>query len=193
MMNARWSLLAVPVIAAMGCSDPVPLPAQGAISLSIRKPSKPSTGTTCPVPGKTYEVSGKAAPTTNKPGDSLIDGESGASISCSVHGNGPYKFSGSFQGATNDTNKYPITVTFSDGVVAADKLTGTATVSVRAPDLADTFASKTSACTVNVIGQQVKGGSIWARFSCDAISAPPQQECEVGSGSVIVFENCDGS
>ena len=193
MMNARWSLLAVPAIAAMGCSDPVPLPAQGAISLSIQKPSKASTGTTCPVPGRTYEVSGKAVPNTNRPGSSLIDGESGASISCSVHGSGPYTFSGSFHGATNDVNKYPITVTFSDGTVAADKLTGTATVNVFAPELAGTFASKTSACTVSVIGQQIKGGSIWASFSCNAISAPPQQECEVGSSSVIVFENCDGS
>ena len=193
MMNARWSFLAVPLLAAMGCSDPVPLPAQGAISLSVQKPSKPTAGTTCPLPGTTYQIGAPNPPSTINPGDSVIDGDKGAEVNCSVHGSGPFTFSGTLHGSTNDVNKYPITVTFSDGNVGADKTTGTVSVSVFTPQLAGTFSSAPSACTVNVIGKQIKGGSIWATVSCAAVSASPAQECEIGTSSVIVFENCDGS
>ena len=195
MKNAcpRWSFLAVPVLAALGCSDPVPLPAQAAITLSIAKP----VGTAA-VPGKdcgvtqTYQVGDPTPPNTITHGDSVIDGDKGASVACSVRGKGPFTFSGSVHAAALDSNKNPITVTFTDGQVGADMLNGTATVSVFTPQLAGTFNSEPGACKISVLHGQIKPGSIWATFSCPGISAPPALLCAI-SESVIVFENCDGS
>jgi hypothetical protein len=192
MMNARWSFLAVPLLAALGCSDPVPLPAQGAITLSVRLPTSSVNGT-CPDSGTTYLVGAPVVPTTSTPGNSLVDGDKGAHISCSVKGSGGgFAFSGSLAANTTQGTPYPITVTFSNGVVDANGV-GTANIGVYTPPLSATYTSS-APCTVKVLGSplQVKGGSIWASFSCPSITYPPSGLCEVGS-SVIVFENCDGS
>ena len=192
MMNARarWSFLAVPLLAALGCSDPVPLPAQGAISLSVGKPTTAVSQMTCPDSGHSYTVySGSVEPSKNSPGESVINGDNGSSISCSVRASGGgFAFSGSFTGVTKDSNHYPITVSFSDGVVDANKVSGTASVSVLTPVLAATFGS-TAPCKITVINSQVKPGSIYATFSCPTISSPPSGLCSVNA-SVIVFENC---
>jgi len=185
MMNARWSFLAVPILAALGCSDPVPLPAQGAISVSVVKSSA-----SCPDPGTLYEVGGPRPPSMGAPGDSVVDG-SGARISCSVKGsNGGYVFSGNLQANTVAPVVVPITGTFSNGVVDA---TGHGTVSfgVRAPALGDYFNSS-APCTVSVIAGAVKPGSIWASFSCPSVKGVSSidQQCEIRT-SVIVFENCE--
>src|SRR3954469_20366556 len=100
MMNGclRWSFLTVPLLAALGCSDPVPRPAQGNMTVSIGDP----TGFKCPASAITYQVGNPKAPsvtaTPNDPGDRLIDGEHNAKIKCSVNGNGPFTFSGTIQG-----------------------------------------------------------------------------------------------
>ena len=193
MMNARalGSILAVPLLAALGCSDPVPLPAQGAISLSVRKPTSVD-GSNCPDSGTEYDVGAPAYPTTGTPGDSLIDGDKGAHISCSVKGSGTtFAFSGSFQATTVTGPPVPITVSFSNGVINGDK--GTAAVSVFTPTLAGAFTSPSGMdCSFNVIGGQLANGHIWASFTCPGIAAPPSRLCAVGP-SVIVFENCDGT
>ncbi|HEY1533592.1 MAG TPA: hypothetical protein VGF76_06225 [Polyangiaceae bacterium] len=166
------------------------LPAQGAISLQIGGPS-----TTCPALGMVYPV-GKRAPSDTDPGQSLVDGESGAAISCSVRGTGPYTFSGSLHATSSDKNEDPITVTFSGGTVNADKTTGSVSVSVFTPQLGNTFTSASTPCAVRVINQQVKGGSIWADFSCPSLTEPPSGECSSGvapSVSTLVLENCAGS
>ena len=192
MMNARWSFLAVPLLAALGCSDPVPLPAQGAITLSVRLPTSSVKGT-CPDSGTTYSAGSPIAPTISSPGNSLVDGDKGAHVSCSVRASGGgFAFSGSFAPSSTMSEGYPITVTFNGGVVDASG-NGTVNIGVYTPKLSATYTSN-PACTVKVLGSplQVKGGSIWASFSCPSITNPPSGLCEVGS-SVIVFENCDGS
>ena len=195
MMNActRWSFLAVPVLAALGCSSPVPLPAQGAISLSVQKPT--SAVGDCPDPGNIYAVATDKdhIPSTSTPGESVIDGDSGTHITCSVRASSTgFVFSGSFNGTTLDGNHYPIAVSFDNGIVNADKVTGSASVSVFTPVLGGTYTSNQN-CTITVLGDhQVKGGSIWASFSCPSIVTTPSGLCRVGP-SVIVFENCDGS
>jgi hypothetical protein len=192
MMNAcaRWSFLAVLVIASIDCSDPVPLPAQGAITLSVTTPSQPVPAMMCPVPGKQYLVGSKGnAPTETDPGESLIDGD-GATVSCSVHGSGPYTFSGSLHASTTEGD--PITVTFTGGTVDADKKTGSVSVNLYTPQLAGNFDSGSTPCTVTVINGQVKNGSIWAQFSCPSVASPPSNLCGIGT-STFVFENCDGS
>src|SRR6187551_2268097 len=100
MMNGcpRWSFLTVPLLAALGCSDPVPRPPQGNLTLSIQKPA---TGT-CPVPGKTYIVGNPKGPSSGSAGDRLVDGQNGASIKCSVKGSGPLTFSGSIKGTSSE-------------------------------------------------------------------------------------------
>jgi len=188
MMNARWSFLAVPLLAALGCSDPVPLPAKAAVTLSVRLPASTANGT-CPDSGTTYYV---GEPLKGDSG-TLIDGDKGAHISCSVKGSGAgFAFSGSLSANTTQGEPNPIVVSFSSGVVDANGV-GTTDLSVFTPKLTGTFRSNAS-CAVQVMGNppQVKGGSIWASVSCPSITAPPAGVCQVGP-SVIVFENCDGS
>jgi hypothetical protein len=207
MKNAcsRWSFLAGPVLAAFGCSDPVPLPAQGAISLQVGGPSS-----TCPEPGNIYPVgrlvndpsdpTGKhkiaQAPSETDPGHSVVDSEGDTKVSCSVRGKGPFTFSGSIHATSNDEAKDPIAVTFQNGVVMPDMKTGTVDVSVFTPQLLAQYASGSTPCTLTVINQQIKGGSIWADFSCPSLTSPPSNACSSGvapSVSTVVFENCDGS
>ncbi|HWZ92033.1 MAG TPA: hypothetical protein VNW92_24380, partial [Polyangiaceae bacterium] len=74
--------------------------------------------------------------------------------------------------------------------------TGTADVAVYTPQLSANFASSMS-CTLQILGgagnEQIKGGSMWASFTCPQIEAPPSGLCGIGTGSTIVFENCSGS
>jgi hypothetical protein len=166
------------------------LPAQGAINLQIGGPS-----TTCPEPGMVYPV-GKPAPSDTNPGQSVIDGESGTTITCSVRGTGPYTFSGSIHATSGDAQRDPISVTFSGGTINADRKTGSVSVGVFTPQLDGNFTSGSTPCTVMVINQQVKGGSIWADFSCPSLTQPPSGECSSGvapSVSTLVLENCAGS
>ncbi|MEI9953076.1 MAG: hypothetical protein WDO74_29870 [Pseudomonadota bacterium] len=107
---------------------PVLRPAQANLALSLQ----PTTGAVnCPVPGMTYVVGNPDGPTDVTPGDRLIDGEHGASIMCSVRGSGPYTFSGTIHAASSQND--PVTVTITNGVINADKRTGSATVSVITP------------------------------------------------------------
>lgn len=199
MMNGcpRWSYLTLPLLAALGCSDPVPRPAQGDLKLSIQPP----TGTgTCPVPGKTYEVA--APPNYNPPiadganpvpGDRLIDGEHGASIKCSVHGSDSFTFSGTIKGLSSESDK--VTFTITNGMINTDKKTGTATIAVNTTQLPANYTSAAGACTITVVGTNVKPGSLWATAKCPSISDPssPGSACSIGETTNFVLENCDGS
>lgn len=196
MMNAclRWSFLAVPLLSALGCSDPVPPPAQGAVTLDLSQPVPTVDQMFCPIT-KVYQVGAKdsktmatLAPTVQDPGESVISGENGSTISCSVTGGGGnFKFSGSLHASTPEGDL--ILVAFQNGVISGT--TGTADVSVYTPQLSSNFAG--TGCTINVQNNQVKGGSIWATFSCPQISAAPSGLCGISADSTIVFENCSGS
>lgn len=153
---------------------------------------QPANHGSCPVTGKTYVVGNPSGPNSVMPGDRLIDGEQGAKVQCSVLGSGPYNFSGSIRGTSSEGDV--VTVKFSDGIVNQDKQTGTATLSVYTPQLASTFVSAAGSCTVSVLGDNVKAGSLWATVSCPSITEPAAgQTCAVGPISTFVFENCDGS
>jgi hypothetical protein len=202
MMNAyaRCSFLAVPLLAALGCSDPVPPPAQGAVTLYLGHTVNPVDQMSCPVTAQTYQIGAtdsktKAvqAPSASTPGQSVISGEGGSSISCSVSGGGgSYKFSGTLSAITPQGDK--ISIQFANGVVGSD-FTGTADVSVYTPQLLAGFSSvgTNMSCAITVQNQQVKGGSIWATFSCPQIASPPSGLCGISAASAIVFENCSGS
>jgi len=131
-------------------------------------------------------------PNTVSPGDRLVDGEQGASITCSVRGAGSsYTFSGAIRGATGQGDLVDLEMT--DGSITGQ--TGSVTLSVNTPQLASRFTSTAGGCTVTVIGDNVKSGSVWASVACSAITDPstPGVTCSVGSVSTFVFENCDGT
>ncbi|HTA88508.1 MAG TPA: hypothetical protein VK745_02995 [Polyangiaceae bacterium] len=196
MMNAcpRWSFLAVPLLAALGCSDPVPPPAQGAVTLDLSQPTPTVSAMSCPIT-KLYQVGAKdpntmavLAPTMQSPGESVISGESGSTISCSVTGGGGnFSFSGSLHASTPQGDQ--ILVSFQNGMISGT--TGTADVNVYTPQLSANFSG--TGCTITVQNNQVKGGSIWATFACPQIAYPPSGLCGISPDSTIVFENCVGS
>ena len=197
MMNGcpRWSFLMVPLLAALGCSDPVPRPPQGNLVLSIQPPM--GTGV-CMVSGKTYALGNPTPPTVGppaKPGDRLIDGEHGATIKCSVHGAGPATFSGTIKGITKDSEANRVSLIITNGIINADKMTGTATLAVNTTQLPNTLTSDANACTITVVGDNVKPGSLWATATCPNIKDPsaPGSACSVGPITNFVLENCDGS
>lgn len=201
MMNAypRWSILAVPLLAVLGCSDPVPPPAQGALTLYVDQPVTHVDGRACPAPGITYQIAATdsktkmlAAPSSTTPGESLISGEKGTNISCSVKksSNG-FAFSGSIHGNSSPAGSI-VDLTMQGGTVDGTSLTGTVNVSIYTPDLSSQFVSSMP-CSVTVLQNQIKGGSMWANFSCPTVTADPSGACGIGSFSTIVFENCDGS
>ena len=192
MMNGcpRWSFLTVPLLAALGCSDPVPRPPQGNLTLSVQQAQTGAAN--CPVPGKTYQIGNPKAPDATQAGNPYIDGEHGASIKCSVKGGGPYNFSGTIKGVSSESDT--VTMTMTNGVVAADKLTGTATIAINAPQLAGTFTSPPDMCTLTVVGGNVKPGSLWATVTCPSIAdSSTGKTCSIGPITTFVLENCDGS
>ncbi len=210
MMNAcvRCSVFAVPLLAALGCSDPVPLPAQGAITLSIQKATITTGGATCPDPGTTYRFGAKQgsppnetilSPVGNNHGQSVVNGDQGSTISCSVRKDsaGNFAFSGSIQGTANSSEA--LTVSFTNGVITGE--TGTVGITIFTRKFSTSYSSPSAQpCTLQVVRggtngaePQVKPGALWATFSCPSITAPPSGLCGVGATSAIVFENCEGT
>ena len=192
MMNgcARWSFLTVPLLAALGCSDPVPRPSKGNLTLSVQPPKGAGT---CSVTGKTYVVAAAkgVGPKPSSPGDRVVDGENGATIKCSVHGSGPFTFSGTIKGISSGSDR--VTFTITNGVIGADRLTGTASIAVNTTQIPNTLAS--DGCAVAVVQDAVKPGSLWATVTCANINDPssPGIGCSVGPDTTFVIENCDGS
>jgi len=163
------------------------VPAQSNLTLVVQ----PATGARCPVAGQTYVLGDPEGPTAVSPGDRLVDGEQGATISCSVRGDGSYTFSGAIRGTTGQGDLVDVKMT--DGSVTGE--TGSVTLSVVTPQLASRFTSTAGGCAVTVIGQNIKPGSVWASVACPTITDPstPDVTCSVGSVSTFVFENCDGT
>jgi hypothetical protein len=162
------------------------LPAQGAVTASVGQPTVHVDQMTCPAI-QTYQVGAPQAPTATDPGESVVSGDAGASISCTVKGNGTFSFSGSLHAPTGTGDL--VSIVFSNGTVAPD-FTGTADITFYTPQLSANFNSA-APCAINVLGQQVKAGSIWASFNCPMIESPPSGLC--GLTGTIVFENCAGT
>jgi len=133
-----------------------------------------------------YQIGAPQAPSQTDPGASVVSGDGGSQISCTVKGQGPFSFSGSLHATTGQGD--PISISFANGTIGAD-YTGTADVGVYSPELSGIFASV--ACTMTVENEQVKPGALWAAFQCPAITSPPSGLCAVQG--VVVFENCEGS
>ena len=143
----------------------------------------------CPVTGKTYVVGDPQGPSSVAPGDRLIDGEHGATIKCSVRGRGPFEFSASIEAASSESDQ--VSLTFSQGLIDANGQTGSATLRVLTPQLGTAFTSAARGCALHVVNSQIKPGSIWATFSCDAVYPFNLGVCSIGAVSAFALENCD--
>jgi len=164
--------------------------AQGNLALSVQTSTTGSAN--CPVAGRTYLIGNPTAPSFSSPGDRFLDGESGATIECSVRGSGPYAFSATIQALSSQSDAVKLNIT--NGIINADKTTGSATVSVFTPQLAARYVSAEGSCPVTVVGQNVKSGSLWAMVSCPSVAdATTGQTCSVGLATTFVLENCDGA
>jgi len=165
-------------------------PAQGNFTLIIQ----PSAAGNCPTAGRTYVVGDPQGPSSISAGDLLTDGEHGATIQCSVLGSGTYTFSGKLKGTSTEND--PIVVQFTNGVINADNLTGSATMAVFTPQLTEYYRSAEGGCAITVVAENVKPGSLWATASCPSIadaSIPDYYKCRVGPTTTFVLANCDGS
>jgi hypothetical protein len=163
------------------------LPAQAGLTATVGLTAVRVDGTACPAV-RTYQVGAPQAPTMNDPGASVVSGDAGSTIACSVTSSagGGFEFSGTLHAATNEGDL--ISISFANGSVSGDS--GTADVSIYTPHLSANFASQ-KPCTIQVLNQQVKAGSMWAAFDCAEISSAPSGLC--GLQGVVVLENCDGT
>jgi len=194
-VSSRWCVTAVVALGALGCSDPVPPPAQGAFVATVQSVSPPIDGKSCPSGASlTYDVP-KVDPTLIPPQTlepnrylhKLIDGQDGSTVRCSVSGS--FKFSGriSLGGRALE---------ISDGMLGADKK-GTAHVTVTKsdqPGFSHSLSSPMNTCVIDAAAAsgnnfQVKAGSIWASFTCPTVEAEPSDACK--ASGIFVLENCD--
>ncbi|HKY36860.1 MAG TPA: hypothetical protein VJN18_13020 [Polyangiaceae bacterium] len=195
-VSSRWCVTAVFALATFGCSDPVPPPAKGAFIASVKPATSPPVGKACPTSAFTYDVpivlEKMANPpeflTENRYKRKIVDGESGASVSCAVKGRSTFTFSGEIQ--LGDRG-----LSFSNGTIGADKK-GTAQVTViktGSPGF-PTMMSPTANCTIDAAkadgnNYQIEAGHIWARFVCPSVENVPTDFC--AADGFLVFENCD--
>lgn len=190
--SSRWCVMALFAYGALACSDPVPLPAQGALNTTVSSVSPPVAGKACSAGAAfTYEV---PEVRTDHPGDILtssnydyhvIDGANRASVKCSVTGGPTFRFSGDL---ALDGEGFEI----SNGVVDASNK-GTATVTIKNSQHLSSSLISPAPCTIDVaIGAnnkpQIKAGSIWATFTCPSVESPPSDSC--AATGVFVLENC---
>jgi hypothetical protein len=118
----------------------------------------------------------------------IVDGESGASVSCTVKGSSTFTFAGKISLGDRGLN-------ISDGTIGADKK-GTARITViksGSPGF-PTMISPMANCTIDAAkangnNYQVKAGSLWARFACPAVESPPSDSC--AADGWVVLENCN--
>lgn len=191
-VSSRWCVTALLALGALGCSDPVAPPAQGAFVASVRTPSPRPDGTMCAGLPFTYDV---PAVIERNPVEQLdqdtykhkaVDGENGAAVSCSVKGGSTFTFSGDISAGVKALRI--------EGSLGAD-LKGTARVTVvNAQLLSSPLASPEANCVVNAAkgdgnNFQVKAGHIWASFDCPLVSAPPSEACS--AKGFFVLENCE--
>jgi hypothetical protein len=198
-LSSRWCVTAVVALGALGCSDPVPPPAQGAFWANVKSVSPPPAGKSCPSGASlTFDV--PAVDPSNIPPKptqldadnyqvKIIDGEDQAEVSCKVKGKSTF----TVEGTIKLGNK---SLAISSGTLGADKK-GTARVTLRDsgnPGFSGALSAPTANCTIDAAAApgnnfQVKAGSIWGHFDCASVEQTPSDYCK--ADGFFVFENCD--
>jgi len=196
-LSSRWCVTAVVALGALGCSDPVPPPAQGAFWANVKSVSPTPAGKMCPSGASlTFDV--PAVDPLSNPPETLdadtyqhhkIDGEDQASVSCTVKGGGSFTLDGTIQLG----NK---ALTISSGTIAENKK-GTARITLQdsgTPGFSGALSSPSANCVIDAAPAagnnfQVKPGSIWAHFQCPSVEQSPSGYCQ--AEGYFVLENCN--
>lgn len=193
-LSSRWSVTACVAFCALGCSDPVAPPAQGAFNARVTAASPVPAGKMCPTGTSPYfEVPVVPPVTTVDEALSdrtylhwVIDGEGGASVACTVQGNGS-----AFEGRISAGGK---TLDISGGSLDAT-LKGKATITVASSSqISGSLSSASAACNINAsnaggTSYEVAPGRIWASFDCPAVERQPSDYC--AARGTFVLENCN--
>jgi hypothetical protein len=171
-------------LGALGCSDPVPPPSQGGVSITISPASPQPPETSCQRTTGHSALIGNPAPNQSARGTPVVDGEGGAEVSCRVSGAGRFSVSGKVKANA-------VTFNLRGGQMSAEK-DGTGTGSVASFDVKGlTLGAPTSTpCTLTTI--EVKAGAAWGRFECNAYidsQSPTSAHCR--ATGVFLLENCE--
>jgi hypothetical protein len=193
-LSSLWSVTAWVAVSALGCSDPVPRPAEGAFNAQVGSASPAPAGKTCPNrPSIYFEVpTVPPATTVDERLDEqtylhwVIDGESSATVTCTVKGQGT-----SFEGRISSGGK---TLDISSGTLDAT-LKGTASITVgNSAAMSGSLSSPSANCVINASNTggtryEVAPGRIWASFDCEAVERQPTDSCS--ARGTFVLENCN--
>jgi hypothetical protein len=202
-VSSRWCVTAVVALGALGCSDPVPPPAQGAFIAAVRSGVD---GRQCPSGASiTYDVPAIAAtdPDADCKGQMrstcvldadtylrrVVDGEDGVVASCSVKGSSSFTFEGEIRAEGQG-------IKISGGTLGADGK-GTARITLTKtdqPGFSNALSSATGGCTIQATLDgnnkfQAKPGSMWASYNCPAVIHEPGEGCT--ASGFFVLENCN--
>jgi hypothetical protein len=196
-LSSRWCVTAVVAIGALGCSDPVPPPAQGAFWTTVTSVSPQPAGMSCPSGASlTFDV--PAANRSAIPSETLdqdtyklrkVDGEDQAQVSCTVKGGGNFTFEGSIKLG-------PHALSISNGTIGNDKK-GTARITLQAsgmPGFSGALSAPSANCKIDAAAApgnrfEVNPGRIWAHFECPSLEQPPSDYCK--AAGFFVLENCN--
>lgn len=193
-LSSRWSVTAWVAVSALGCSDPVPPPAQGAFNARVTSASPAPTGKMCPSGPSTYfEVPVVPPPTTTDEALDdqtylhwVIDGEDDARVSCTVQGQGSF-----FEGRLDYGGK---SLEITSGTLDAT-LKGKARITVvSSAQISGALSAPSANCAINASNAggtryEVAPGRIWASFDCPSVERQPTDYC-VARGT-FVLENCN--
>ena len=202
-----------PCIAALGlgflasCSDPVPPASQGSVSLHFSGPSAAASmaGKMCQA-GNHYSNAPSAFDSaqyttgTSRPKDTIVDGEQGRTLSCSVKPSGDkFVVNAQLNVPAFDKDKKPLlnaTIIQLGTTIGKDESGATGSVVVSDNDTVATYTSST--CTYSVKADMtvnaklaIDAGKIWGSVDCQDMGDPkvPSSSCVVSG--YFVLENCD--
>jgi hypothetical protein len=176
--NLGWCS-AVAAFAALSCGEAVPPPAEGAVTISLFPSRTAPTSYSCPSHSITWAVGG-LGPNSASTGDLLVNGHDGATVSCTVSGDGEFDVKGSVR-------QNGASFSFS-GKAKAD---GTGTVRVEFWDQANSTNQSDDACTIqfDTGSYEIAPGAVWAGITCShLVSEYPYQWC--AANATVVFKSC---
>jgi hypothetical protein len=174
----------VAVFGTMGCSDPVPPPAQASLFFVVGPPGVEGSG--CAISGSyVANIGGPPRPSLGDPGPREIDGQGDAIIGCRVSGGGTFNLSGSAQ-------KGPTGFRLLSGTISEGR--GTGHIAVAGPGTAGrNLSSREVECELNAsrAPYQIAPGSVWAEFDCPLVTNASDPGSRCSARGEFVFENCE--
>ncbi len=167
------------MLAAAGCSDPVPSSAAAGLNLNV------GVAASCPMMSGFPDDLGNPPPTMTSSGAPVFNGEAGVSVSCTLRDTG----GGSYAVSASITSRDPrVAFGLNDGTINIADGKGTGAVSINSTSLESTIDSKDTPCTLSVIAIQADKQALWAHFDCSRLSGNPSPICQ--AHGEFVLQNC---